>query len=84
MQFGMAEILSIRDLINLWDRRAELALDLQKLGVPVTTHQVHKWAEKSSIPSKYHGGVLTAGRARGYPVTAELIIALHAPSEDAA
>ena len=82
----MDEISSIRDLVNLWPTRADLAKDVN-LAFPtlgVTTAQVHKWAEKGSIPSKYHFPVLQAGRQRGFDVSADLIVMLHRPVSNAA
>lgn len=82
----MEKISSIRDLVNLWPTRSELAQDLMMTcsSLKVTTAQVHKWAEKGTIPSKYHHPVLQAGRERGFDLSAELIVALHAPKAEAA
>ncbi|MDJ0631075.1 MAG: hypothetical protein QNJ44_22650 [Rhodobacter sp.] len=82
----MAEIRTIRELVNLWPTRAELARDISAVSplIEATTHQVHKWAENGSIPSKYQSAVLRAATERGFPVTAELLITLHSPREDAA
>lgn len=75
----MGRVESIRDLVNLWPTRAELASDLKsafpQLSVSVT--QVHKWAEKQSIPARYHHALLIVGRRRGFNISAELIIKLH-------
>lgn len=77
----MEAISSIRDLVNLWPTRSSLVADLRALspGMKVTTARVHKWAENGSIPAKYHSSVLTAGQKRGFSITADLIIELHAP-----
>ena len=82
----MDKISSIRDLVNLWPTRSELAQDLMSAcsSLKVTTAQVHKWAEKGSIPSKYHHPMLMAGRGRGFGITADLIVSLHAPKRNAA
>jgi len=77
-------------LVNLWPTRSELAQDLMsvclslKISLKVTPAQVHKWAENGSIPSKYHYPMLIAGRDRGFGLTADLIVSLHAPKRDAA
>lgn len=82
----MEKILSIRDLVNLWPTRAAMADDIRDVlhmvganDVRVTTAQVHKWAENGSIPPRYHQAIFAAGRRRGFALSAELIIALHAP-----
>lgn len=82
----MDEISSIRELVNLWPTRATLAGDLKKAypGLKVSAAQVHKWAEKGSIPARYHFPVMVAGRLRKFPITADLIAQLHVPRMDAA
>ncbi len=79
----MSDILSIRDLVNCWPTRAVMANDINDAAGRdlVATSQVHKWAEKQSIPAKYHHHIIKAAQGRGYPVTAELIVRLHANAE---
>lgn len=86
MQFGMDDISSIRDLVNLWPTRAALAHDIKSAfpALKVSTAQVHKWAEKGSIPARYHFPILMAGQQRDFAITADLIARLHMPQEDAA
>lgn len=82
----MEEISSIRDLINLWPTRAQLADDI-RIRAPslrVNAAQVHKWADAGSIPSKYHYPILESARDRGFGVSADLIVELHAPKASAA
>lgn len=76
----MDEISSIRDLVGCWPSRAAMVADVNAvLAAPaVTIHQINKWAEKCSIPAKYHWPVIEAGTRRGYPLTAEMIVRLHA------
>jgi hypothetical protein len=69
----MEQISSVRDLIDLWPARKGLA---DACGVPVA--RVHKWAEVGSIPAKYHLAVLNSALGAGYPVTADLMVRLHA------
>lgn len=82
----MNAILSIRDLVNLWPTRAALAADINCVSpvLGVTTSQVHKWAEKGSIPARYQYSILQAARTRGLDVSAELLLSLQHPAEDAA
>ncbi|MGB1389258.1 MAG: hypothetical protein ACPG61_10265 [Paracoccaceae bacterium] len=47
--------------------------------IELTIHQVNKWGEKGAILAKYQHAVLLAAQYRGFPVTADLIVALHAP-----
>lgn len=83
---GMSKISNIRELVNLWPTQAALAEDIREQcpGVKTTAGQVHKWAANGSIPSKYHHPLLLAGRDRGFELTAELIMELHAPKAEAA
>jgi len=76
----MDDVSSIRDLINLWPRRADLAADIAGRApwLRISTQAVHKWAENGSIPARYHHAVLESAGARGFPVTADLIVRLHA------
>lgn len=85
IEMGVKHVSTIRELVNLWPTRAELASDICSLSpdLQVTTHQVHKWAEKCSIPSRYHHSVLLAGRRRQFEITAEMIARLHSPIEGA-
>jgi len=77
----MEAISNIRDLVNLWPTRSSLAEDLRIFspGMKVTTDRVYKWAENGAIPAKYHFAVLTAGRHRGFGLSADQIVMLHAP-----
>ena len=68
----------IRQLINLWPTRAELAADLSEICGEVGVGKVHKWAQSSSIPSKFHAAVIAAAQSRGFSVNAELLVRLHA------
>ena len=76
-------VTSVRELIDLWPSRRELADDLQ-----TTKDRVDKWARALSIPARYHAGILRAALARGFAVSAEDLVRLHdlpSPSqEDAA
>lgn len=76
---GMEKISTIRDLIDLWPRRADLASDLSALMAPrcVSAERIHKWAATGSIPAGYHAAVITAAVHRGFGVTAETIVRLH-------
>jgi len=78
----MEAISNIRDLVNLWPTRSSLANDLQALcpSLNTNTARVYKWAEHGAIPARYQFSVLTAGRCRGFEISAELIVKLHSPS----
>lgn len=75
----MSDIDTVRKLVNLWPTRAELTEDLRRAypDLSVTVAQVHKWAEKQSIPSRYQYPVLVVGQRRGFPISADLIVRLH-------
>jgi hypothetical protein len=82
----MENISTIREIINLWPKRQALADDLNATfdDFKVTAGMVHKWAENGSVPSKYQHHLIECGLARGFPITAELLVTLHAPKVDAA
>ncbi len=75
----MEQISSVRHLIDLWPARKDLAL---ACGVPVA--RVHKWAEAGSIPARYHFAVLSSAQSCGFPVTADLLVRLHAVAAERA
>jgi hypothetical protein len=75
---------TVRDIIDLWPSRATLAEDIHTSDDPVTLATVHKWAQRNSIPSRYHAAVLRAAMARAIALTAETIVAAHDPMRRAA
>lgn len=81
----MNEVPSIRDLVNLWPSRAALVDEMSRVPPrrAVSIHQVNKWAVTGSIPAKYHYQLVQAAEARRLPVTADVLVRLHA-AEDAA
>ena len=78
----MEQISTIRDLIDLWPTRAALADDLSRLcpSAPASVDQVHKWPRSGAIPARFHYALIQCGQARGFPVTADLLVRLHAPA----
>lgn len=84
----MDELSTIRDLVNLWPRRADLARDLSDL-LPdaqdsVSVAQVHKWAQHGAIPARYHHAILQAARKREIALSAEQLVQMHALAKGAA
>ncbi len=86
IQTPMEKTSTVRDLIDLWPTRAALAEDISARceDRPATPAQVHKWAASGSIPSRFHWAVVQSGLARGFDVSADLIVQLHAPQKGAA
>ena len=85
----MQDVHTIKNLIGLWPSRAVFLEDLRDLreqfpDLKVSIHQVNKWAEKGSIPPRYHFPIVVAAQGREFPVSAELIARLHAPESDVA
>ncbi|WP_138423699.1 hypothetical protein [Maritimibacter alexandrii] len=69
---------TLREVIDLWPNRQALVDDLAHLGhARVTLAAVYKWPE-NGIPAPYHFDVLRAAAARGFALTAEDIVRLHA------
>ena len=75
----MEQISTVRALVALWPSRQVFAED-----VDVPLARVHKWVGANSIPNRFHRQIITAGQSRDFPVTADILIDIHAPSEDAA
>jgi hypothetical protein len=76
--------LTVRAIIDLWPSRAALVEDIHTDDDPVTLATVHKWAQRNSIPSRYHAAVLRAGARRSFALSAESIVAAHDPMRRAA
>ncbi|MEN9062868.1 hypothetical protein [Ponticoccus litoralis] len=79
----MSNIETIRELLALWPSRRDIVAELAMVhpGLNVTLHRVNKWAETGSIPAKYHLALIRSAKRRSLPVTAELLVKLHAPAE---
>jgi ketopantoate reductase len=76
----MEKISTVKQMIDLWPMRSVMADDLRALGLrEINVGRVHKWAANNAIPAKYHNGVLLAAKARGFSVTADLLVSIHAP-----
>lgn len=69
----MSKIDTIRDLIEAWPSRAQLADD-----VGASLDSVHKWATRQVIPRHYQALVLSAAAARDIPITAERLVEINA------
>jgi hypothetical protein len=76
--------LTVRAIINLWPSRAALVEDIHTAEDPVTLATVHKWAQRNSIPSRYHAAVLRAAVRRTFALSAEAMVAAHDPMRRAA
>ncbi|WP_145400155.1 hypothetical protein [Paracoccus sulfuroxidans] len=80
----------IYKLVALWPCRADLAADLSTItGAKVSVDRVHKWAKCGAVPSSMQAHFLRAAQKRGFDLTAEEVLDIHAaptfqPPEDAA
>ena len=69
----------VKDLIDKWPSRAALAADLEAvIGEPVSVDRVHKWARADSIPSGFQAHVIAAGQRRGFDISPEQMVRIHA------
>lgn len=69
----------VKDLIDRWPSRAALAADLEAvIGEPVSVDRVHKWAQADSIPSGFQAHVIAAGQRRGFDISPEQMVRIHA------
>jgi len=80
MAGGMVIFSTIRDVIDSWPKRLDLASDL---GTSVD--RIHKWVRSNTIPPKYHQALLLAAQRRGFDLSADDLVRIHAaPEKDAA
>lgn len=82
MAVCMSDLHTVKDVIDLWPARKELASDLAPERVSVD--MVHKWARFQSIPAKFHQAILDAALLRSFPLDAETLVRVHSIREDAA
>lgn len=73
----MDSTLTVRDIIDLWPSRSALADDIHADDDSVTLQAVHKWAQRNSIPSRYHAVLLRAAPRRGVELSADVLVAAH-------
>ena len=74
----------VKDLIDKWPSRAALAADLEAvIGEPVSVDRVHKWAQADSIPSGFQAHVIEAAALRGFEITPEQMVRIHAVKQKA-
>lgn len=66
----------IRDLIDCWPVRDDLAADLRAAGHDVTVDRIHKWA-RNGVPNRFQHAMVEAAQARGFPITAEIMVRMH-------
>lgn len=64
---------TVFDLISMWPTRRALSED-----IGVSVDRVHKWATAGTIPAKFHLGILEAAQVRGFAITAEQMVRMHA------
>jgi hypothetical protein len=71
---------SIRDVVDLWPTRGALADDMRSIApfAPVTAERVSKWPSAQAIPARFHHALLEAAKVRGFPLTADDLVRLHA------
>ena len=71
---------TIKSIINLWATRAELERDIRLVAptVKISEGRIHKWAERNVIPAEYQYPVILAAKSRGFNVSADLMVRLHA------
>lgn len=72
MTVSMTSIHTIKELIDLWPTRRELAEEVQ-----TTVDRVHKWAQAGAIPARFHARFLRAAHLRGFDISAATLVQLH-------
>lgn len=84
IMLAIMENTPVKDLIDRWPSRAALAADLEAvIGEPVSVDRVHKWAQANSIPSGFQAHVIAAGSRRGFNITPDEMVQMHAVARDA-
>lgn len=84
IMFVFMENTPVKDLIDRWPSRAALAADLEAvIGEPVSVDRVHKWAQANSIPSGFQAHVIAAGDRRGFNITPDEMVQMHAVGREA-
>ena len=82
MTVVLMKIQSIKSLIDSWPSRKVLAEEVNAIlpfGMKtVSADQVHKWAANGAIRATYQIYVLKAAQARGFDVSAEALMLMHA------
>jgi hypothetical protein len=73
----MDNTLTVRNIVDLWPSRLALADDIHTEDDPVTLATVHKWVQRSSIPSRYHAAVLRSALRRDIALSAGVLVAAH-------
>lgn len=64
----------IRNLIDRWDTRKQLA---EEIGANVAS--VHKWADAGRIPAQWQASVIRAAQARGFAdINGDWMVSVHA------
>lgn len=77
MSYGL-EMKTVKDIIDLWPRQSLIARDLD---VPAST--VTNWKARGSIPPSYWAGLIASARRHGVAgVTADALVAAHAPVDE--
>lgn len=76
----MSKFSSIREVIDMWPTRAALAGDMLLVApfAPVSAERISKWPSAEAIPARFHQAILEAAKLRGFPVTAQDLVWLHA------
>lgn len=69
---------SVSDIIELWGKTADFA---DAVGVKWMT--AHMWGERNRIPPEHWPALLKAAKARGLPVTVDILVEMTAAQKRA-
>lgn len=80
----MTDLHTVRDIVDLWPTRGTLADDMRRVAphAPVTAERISKWPSAGSIPPRFQQAVIDAAAHRGFNLTAEQMVSLHAAKPD--
>jgi hypothetical protein len=75
---AMRDMTSVKDLLDRWPSRAEVAADISAQGDEViSVDRVHKWARSGTIPPRFWARLIASAARREVPLTAEILVSLH-------
>lgn len=75
------KINSVNKILDLWPSRSEILNDIQIVSPDLSMIAIHRWYARSAIPSKYWSALLHGAALRGLPLTADILVSVHAQPE---
>lgn len=74
---------TIKDLLARWPNRSAVLQDALVEHPDLELVAVHRWAQRNTIPPKYWSSLIKGASARDIGLTADELVAAHAPVNEA-